>query len=89
MPDYYKIEERWMLAIGIALGVDNALAHLPVDVKIADMRALATERRDLYMPSRRDGSGIEPASWKVKGLRPRDAEKLFRKRFAELTGVNP
>jgi len=87
LPAYYDIEERWMLAIGIALGVGDALVHLPVDVKIADMRALQTERRDLYSPPRKDESGIQPASWKVVGLRPRDAEKLFRKRFKEITGV--
>ncbi len=87
IPKYHDIEDRWMLAIGIALGVDDALVHLPIDVKVADARALQTERRDLYSPPRRDESGIEPASWKVKGLRPRGAEKLFRKRFHELTGV--
>ena len=86
---YYEVEARWMLAIGCALGVDDALVHLPIDVKIADTRALQTERRDLYTPSRRDDSGIAPASWKVKGLRPSAAEKLFRKRFAELTGCRP
>jgi len=84
---YYEIERRWMLAIGRALGVGDALVHLPIDVKVADARALQTERRDLYSPPRRDESGILPAPWKVKGLRPRRAEKLFRKRFEELTGV--
>lgn len=88
IPVYHDVENRWMLAIGCALGVDSALVHLPVDVKVADLRALQTERRDLYFPPRKDESGIEPASWKVKGLRPSDAEKLFRKRFRELTGIN-
>lgn len=89
MPFYHQVEERWMRVIGEALGVGDALIHLPIDVKVADLRALQTERRDLYSPPRRDESGIEPASWKVKGLRPRDAEKLFRKRFAELVGFEP
>lgn len=87
IPDYRAVEDRWMLSIGIALGVGSALVHLPIDVKVADARALQTERRDLYTPPRRDESGIEPASWEVKGLRPRAAEKLFRKRFHDLTGV--
>lgn len=84
---YYEIEARWMLAIGLAAGLDDRLVHLPIDVKVADTRALQTERRDLYFPPRRDDSGIEPASWKVKGLRPKHAEKLFRDRFRELTGL--
>lgn len=83
---YYEIEHRWMLAIGCALGVGAALANLPIDVKVADLRALQTERRDLYVPSRRDESGIEPASWEVKGLRPTAAAKLFRERFRQITG---
>ncbi len=83
---YYEIEHRWMLAIGHALGVGDRLANLPIDVKVADLRALATERRDLFIPSRKDESGIQPASWKVKGLRPYAAAKAFNKRFEEITG---
>ena len=87
IPTYYTIEERWMLAIGRAAGLGERLAHLPIDVKVADTRALQTERRDLYSPPRRDDSGIEASPIRLKGLRPRDAEKQFRARFRELTGV--
>ncbi len=89
LPIYYEIEERWQLAIGIAAGVGSALIHLPVDVKVADTRALQTERFCLYDPPRSDESGIQKSEIKLKGLRPLAAEKLFRARFKELTGVEP
>jgi hypothetical protein len=50
---YKEIERRWELAIGEALGLGDALASLPADVKEADLRLLATERRDLLA----DGPG--------------------------------
>lgn len=92
IPMYKAIETRWMLVIGQALGLGDALVHLPVDVKVADLRALQTERRDLYSPPRVDSPGyevgIQPSEVKLMGLRPALAEKLFRRRFRELTGLS-
>lgn len=89
LASYKAIEAAWMTAIGIAAGVDNALAHLPSDIKAADAIALSTERRDVF-----GGLGIasdspRPSTLRVRGLRPWKAYELFMERFAELTGQRP
>lgn len=84
---YSEIERRWLVAIGEALGIGNALALMPVDVKIADTVALATEFRDLFEDKHRgDYVGAEPHPDKIWGLPPRVAYGNFMARWQELTG---
>lgn len=87
--DVYKdLERRWLLAIGRAIGLGDRLAELPVDVKIADSVALATEYRDCFFDGR-PGNDVEPSDYQIAGCTPRAAYRTFMKRWFELTSVGP
>lgn len=84
---YKNIERRALLAIGEAVGLGDALAELPIDIKIADSIALATEFRDLFQDGRgRKIENVEPHPDKIVGLPPRMAYGMFMHRWQELTG---
>lgn len=90
LPGYREIEERWMLAIGQACGLGDALGHLPADIKAADTIALQTERRDLFNDDRVDPEGPDPSpAWGCVAYGDLDAYHAFVERFVELTGVRP
>lgn len=86
LPDYKVIEDRVEAAV---LGAFGLPAKLPPSVKVADLIALATERRDL-MP--RDTSvwqctgGEKPLPWRIVPQPPEEARATFLARFADLTG---
>lgn len=57
----------------------------PTSVKIADKQLLYTEARDLMPVMHSDWKWeMEPLPFKIEPLQPKDAEKLFMKRFNEL-----
>jgi uncharacterized protein len=59
----------------------------PESVKIADLRMLATEARDLMHPLHEDWKmPAEPFLFKIEPLSPKEAESLFLTRFNELMG---
>lgn len=90
LTDYKAIEQNWMLAIGQACGLGDALTCLPADVHLADGVALQTERRDVFSPSRVDPAGLPPSeAFAVMGLEADEAYDCFVHRFEELTGVDP
>lgn len=62
LPDYQAIEKLWERAIGEHFGLGDSIVNLPADVKRADLRLLATERRDLLS----DGPGH--AKWNLHEL---------------------
>lgn len=84
---YKSLETRWLYAISQALGIDDALTRMPVDIKIADSIALATEFRDLFFDGRGSDCSSEPHPDNILGLAPRSAYKIFMARWRELTGL--
>lgn len=85
---YRELEGKWLTAIGRAVGLGDRLAALPVDVKVADAVALATEYRDCFFDGR-PGNGVEPSTHKIQGLAPSAAYELFMARWRELTSAGP
>lgn len=85
LPEYKALEKRVEAVVLARFGLP---AVLPPEVKHADMRMLATERRDL-MPATPEGwttiDGITPLAFQVTPVRPELARVLFLKRFEELT----
>lgn len=65
-PGWAAFEGRWELATHGCFGLRSTVAAWQRDVKHADLRALATERRDL-LPHRGDEwavlTGVEPVGW--------------------------
>lgn len=86
LPDYKIIEAKCEDEIRRRFGLG---AKKPPSVKIADMRMLATERRDLI---NHDGTewlclaGVDPYDFRITPMAPKDAERLFLLRFKELVG---
>lgn len=79
------IRRRWQL-----------FGAMPPSVKVADLEALATERRDLMGPRERrwgiDGDETDPGAWvptpwvqEIKVWHPLFAKQRFLQRFEELT----
>lgn len=59
----------------------------PPDVKLADLRTLATEAQNLKQPLHKDWVFPEkPYDFIIEPLMPREAKELFLQRFKELTG---
>lgn len=88
---YKDLERRWLLAIGQALGLGDALANQPIDIKVADSVALATEFRDCFTDGRGATSQawVEPSPGVLTCHAPRAAYALFMARWFELTSVRP
>lgn len=80
---YREIENRIQSMIYNKFGLES---KEPKDVKIADLRILATEIRDLMPGSSNWGELLEPYAFKIAPLSPKDAKQLFLNRFKELTG---
>ncbi|BBE51168.1 hypothetical protein OYT1_ch1621 [Ferriphaselus amnicola] len=87
LPDYQQIEQRVEQAIFPVFGM---LYPLPAAVKHADLRLLATERRDL-MPEHDEAweclRGIEPLPDSIDPWIPQVAFVRFMERYEELGGV--
>jgi len=80
---YNEFEARMMQAICKRFGLPE---KEPPSVKKADQILLATEARDLMSPLRSDWvQPCEPLPWKIEALPPKEAKRLFMKRFFELT----
>jgi 5'-deoxynucleotidase YfbR-like HD superfamily hydrolase len=91
---FWAAKRNWHTAIAIAAGLPQyALRAMPIEVKRADMRSLATERRDLCDHRGRAWEslkGVEPYDFTIVPMRPFDAYEAFMTRFAELTAYgNP
>jgi uncharacterized protein len=87
LPAYVELESRWALAIGERFGLGKQLAELPAEVKEADRRALATERRDLIAGSSKLPQEAEPYAFKLGYLAVEFAQDAFLNRFDRLGGV--
>jgi len=86
LPDYKAIESRVEAAVLTRFGLP---ATLPRAVHYADLRALATEQRDL-MPPHDDTpwaciEGVEPHPLNIVPMQPYIARHMFLARFKELT----
>ena len=86
LPQYKDIERAVEMAIFPRLGLTYPS---PTEVKRADLVALATEQRDLFVRQRQwsELSGIEPIepiAEKIQPLPPKEAYKLFLNRYSEL-----
>lgn len=84
LPDFQVIEDRFMQAIGLRLGI--TLGHHP-DIKHADLVALATEKRDLLPRERCNWAvldGISPMSRMTLPMTPEQAEEAYLKTFFAL-----
>jgi len=83
MPQYEEMEKAIEMAIFPKLGLTYPS---PIEVKRADLVALATEHRDLF--ARRfpwtEISGIDPIAEKISPLPPKEAYILFMERYIEL-----
>ena len=87
LPDYKAIEKSVEHAIFSAFGLPRTL-H--ASVKQADLALLATERRDLMLPSEDVWevlSGITPLPFTILPLSPERSRAEFLKRYAYLKGV--
>ncbi len=89
---YKRIEMKWEIAIAVRFGFDLS----PDDeraIKLADVIALVTERRDIGSPDWRswgwkeDELGIEPCAVVIKPQSAELARELFMQRFDELVGA--
>lgn len=88
-PAYLKIEERVERAIFAKFGVSFPL---PEEVKVADTQILYAEKAQLMhvteatkYEAKKWGRDETEADVKIQRWTPRRAEKMFLKRFAELT----
>lgn len=79
---YRKIEKEVQNIIYKKFGLNEME---PADVKAADLMLLATEARDLMGPLHPGAlSDTKPLPFKIEGMGPKEAEKLFLDRFNEL-----
>lgn len=92
LPDYKALEDRVEAAVLARFGLP---AKLPLCVKHADIRLLATEQRDL-MNCSGDGhvwtltAGVEPLEERIVPMQPDEAERVFLCRYYELAKhLNP
>jgi hypothetical protein len=84
MPEYRDIEDRLMAVIAKRFGL--ASATMPAEVKDADNRILLTERAALMSNTRHawQQDGLEPLAVDVRGLLPRQIERVYLNRMADL-----
>jgi len=86
LPDYKAIEALWEHAIAVRFRLPFVM---PPEVKLADMVALATERRDLVIEHDWrwviDRERVKPAVARIAPLEHREARQLFLERFEDLT----
>ena len=86
LPDYKVIEKRVEAVVFARFGLP---AELPPEVTHADIRLLATERRDL-MPKHASAwevlRGHPPLDTVIRPLEPKAAYNAFRLRFVQITG---
>lgn len=84
-PIYKPLENAWALEIGRRFDLGPALAHEHPLIKLADNRALETERRDLVSRGERQWSApARPDERRIVPLSPNDARELFIARYADL-----
>ena len=86
-PEWDAIEERILGAILARLGAQPLPLH--PSIKEADIRCLATERRDLMNPGPKWGKwidGFESFEATITPWSPDYAEERFYRRFYELEG---
>ena len=84
MPQYQDFEIKVLEVIARKYHFDVPFSH---EVKDADLRMLATEKRDLMAPILDDWAslkGVEPFEKKIRPNPPRFAEAAFLVRFQEL-----
>lgn len=84
LPEYKAIEQRVERAVLQRLGLPHVM---PPEIKTADLRMLATERRDLLPSCNFCWSildGIEPVAQRIKPWPPERARRLFLARYDEL-----
>jgi 5'-deoxynucleotidase YfbR-like HD superfamily hydrolase len=86
LPEYKTIENNIQQCIFAQIGLQFPLRH---QIKHADIRALATEKRDLMSepgePRYWDTlKGISPIIQKITPLPPKEAEQVFLQRYFEL-----
>ena len=80
---YKQLESQMQKAICQRFGLSETE---PPSVKVADIKLLATEARDLMSPLHSDWvQPCEPLPFKIEPLSQQDAKNLFMKRFFELT----
>lgn len=82
---YDELEEVWLTAIFRRFGLPTPM---PACIKQADNVALATERRDLVPPGRREWPtlvGVVPLAERIVPLDERAARGYFMDRFHSLT----
>ena len=88
MPEYQKAEAVIETAINKKFSLKNTKASKSA-VKHADLKALATEARDLTMLGALDWKiMIEPLPIRIKPWTSRKAKEEFLKRYYTLTGQN-
>lgn len=86
LPEYCRLEDNVWLKIAEKFNLPEIL---PASVKDADLRLLATEKRDLMSdcgPSWKTTDGVECLKDKILPWGPDQAEFMFLKRFKELSG---
>lgn len=81
LPQYRELEEHVQKTIALAFGL---AWPMPSVVKIADLRALMGEKRDLVPGSADWGIDIEPACGPINPYCWHQAKKLFEDRYKEL-----
>lgn len=85
LPDYKRIEQMWELAIAVRFGLPRTLSP---EVKVADRRALLTERRDLQVPHgwawNEDKAGLQPCPEPLYCWPQEAAREAFLDRFRTL-----
>lgn len=79
---YRDVEAKIMRAICLRFGLPE---REPPEVKLADLRMLSTEARDLFPALLPGWDLLTPYPWNVFGFWPEQAEIRFRDRFHELT----
>lgn len=89
LPDYKRIERLWELAVVERFGLLDSAA-IATRIKLADLEALVTERRDVCSPAWSthpwvaDEAGIKPWTARIDPLGPEAARALFMRRWEEV-----
>jgi len=98
LPEYKRIELRVEAAIRSSFGLRELSTEDSNLVKLADMKALMTERRDLQLAAfgkredcvwAEDRYGVGPDDAVIEPLSAEDAKKAFLARFEELIMMKP